>query len=168
MTRWVDLFWSILLLVNMFSLEINFIRKELPEATVISRITQLIKRTPFDIWRRRDDDKINYAELQLRLSCVHGRYDQIMRHAKKSQNINEFFGDIWECCVESWNLWTSLRHVHQTTVAKISPFMIYTVQRSTFSTLVHILVASCKRVFTHAGLCVKFPFNPNFNVAKAL
>ena len=28
--------------------------------------------------------------------------------------------------------------------------------------------ASCKRVFTHADLCVTFPFNPNFNVAKAL
>ena len=81
----------------------NFIRKELPEATVISRRTQLIKRTPFDIRRRRDDDKINYAELQLRFTNynyelqlritatdVHGRYDQNMRHAKKSQNVNDF------------------------------------------------------------------------------
>ena len=46
----------------------NFIRKELPEATVISRGTQIIKRTPFEIRRRRDDDKINYAELQLRFT----------------------------------------------------------------------------------------------------
>ena len=59
----------------MFSLEMNFIRKELPEATVISRRTQLIKRTPFVIRRRRDDDKINYAELQLRITTTNYNYE---------------------------------------------------------------------------------------------
>ena len=103
---------------------INFIRKELPEATVISRRTQIIKRTPFDIPRRRDDYKMNYAELQLWLSCVHGRYDQNMRHATKSQNVNEvFLRPENVACMESWNLSSSSRHVHQTTVAKISPFL---------------------------------------------
>ena len=42
--KMTGLFWFIFLLVNMFSLEINFIRKELREATVISRRTQMIKR----------------------------------------------------------------------------------------------------------------------------
>ena len=55
----------------MFSFEINFIHKVRPEAKVISRRRQIIKRTPFDIQRRRDDDKMNYTELQLQLSCVY-------------------------------------------------------------------------------------------------
>ena len=44
--------------------------------------------------------------------------------------------------------------------------LIYVVQHSV--TLMHIFVASCKRVFTHHDLRVTFPFNANLNVAKAL
>ena len=44
--------------------------------------------------------------------------------------------------------------------------LIYAVQHSAI--LVHIFVASCKRVFTYDDLRVTFPFNANLNVAKAL
>ena len=140
----------------MFSIKIitNFIRKELPEATVISRRTQIIKRTPFDIPRRRDDYKMNYAELQLWLSCVHGRYDQNMRHTTRSQNVNKVFlrpeNVAWK--VEIFRLPCDMCTKQQS-----DPFMrIYIFSAYFFPSCM------CKRVFTHADLCVTFPFNPNF------
>ena len=71
------------------------IRKELREATVISRGTQIIKRTPFEIRRRRDDDKMNHAELQLRFSCVHGRYAAKTCDTQQNRKmLTSFFGDM--------------------------------------------------------------------------
>ena len=113
---------------------------------------------------------MNHAELQLRLSCVHGRY--AAKTCDTQQNRKMLTMCFWDmrmlrgklksfvflatCAPDNSRENKSIYDLYaQCNAVRLSHFSAY-------------FCSICKRVFTHADWCVTFQFNTKFNVAKAL